>query len=360
MKKVNPINERLKRDYFIYLKHAKGKSESTIDAIVKALLRFEESTKGKDFKTFRREQAIAFKAQLQETKNIKSNEPLSLSTQLATLNAIKEFFIWLYGQRGYRAKIHLDAIQYFSLSDKEIAIGKAPKQIIAPTLEQVKHTIRMMPSQSPIERRNRALFAFAALTGIRDGALVSLCLKHFDVTRKYVRQEPDLVNTKFSKTIDTFLAPLGEDLETIVFEWVKELKEVYFFSNHDPLFPKTKLGLDENNSYIANGLEKAHWQNATPIRKIFKDAYERANLPYFHPHTLRHMLGALGQTLCKSPEEFKAWSQNFGHENVMTTFNAYGKITAARQGELIRGLRSKQDDKQDVLEQVRQLLNKVA
>lgn len=46
----------------------------------------------------------------------------------------------------------------------------------------------------------------------------------------------------------------------------------------------------------------------------------------------------LGETLCKSPEEFKAWSQNLGHEGVLTTFYSYGQVGTRRQGEIIRGL----------------------
>ena len=38
------------------------------------------------------------------------------------------------------------------------------------------------------------------------------------------------------------------------------------------------------------------------------------------------------------PEAFKAWSQNLGHESVLTTYCGYGEIHPARQGEIIRGL----------------------
>ena len=38
------------------------------------------------------------------------------------------------------------------------------------------------------------------------------------------------------------------------------------------------------------------------------------------------------------PEEFKAWSQNLGHEQVLTTFSSYGQVAQDRQAELIRGL----------------------
>ena len=37
-------------------------------------------------------------------------------------------------------------------------------------------------------------------------------------------------------------------------------------------------------------------------------------------------------------ERFKAWSQNLGHENCLTTFFSYGEIQPARQAEIIRGL----------------------
>ena len=37
-------------------------------------------------------------------------------------------------------------------------------------------------------------------------------------------------------------------------------------------------------------------------------------------------------------ESFKAWSQNLGHENCLTTFSSYGEIPPAPQAEIIRGL----------------------
>jgi integrase len=85
-------------------------------------------------------------------------------------------------------------------------------------------------------------------------------------------------------------------------------------------------------------LERAHWSSAQPIRKVFCEAFERAALPYFHPHSIRKTLARLGEEVCKSPEEFKAWSQNLGHEKVLTTFLNYGSVAYDRQGEIIRGM----------------------
>ena len=46
----------------------------------------------------------------------------------------------------------------------------------------------------------------------------------------------------------------------------------------------------------------------------------------------------LSGRMCKSPEEYKAWSQNLGHEHVLTTFSSYGDVAGHRQAEIIRAL----------------------
>ncbi len=42
--------------------------------------------------------------------------------------------------------------------------------------------------------------------------------------------------------------------------------------------------------------------------------------------------------MCRTPEEFKAWSQNLGHETVLTTFSSYGEVARERQAKLMRQL----------------------
>ena len=92
------------------------------------------------------------------------------------------------------------------------------------------------------------------------------------------------------------------------------------------------------------GLKRNHWSNATPIRKIFRDAFEGAGLPYFNPHSFRNTLVRLGESICQTPEEFKAWSQNLGHEKVLTTFYSYGEVGNQRQGEIIKDLATPQSN----------------
>jgi hypothetical protein len=66
MMKHNPENERIKREYVAYLKEATRHSEPTVDAAAKALSRFEEYNRYRDFKAFHSQQAIAFKRYLAE------------------------------------------------------------------------------------------------------------------------------------------------------------------------------------------------------------------------------------------------------------------------------------------------------
>jgi integrase/recombinase XerD len=84
----NAENERIKREYLIYLKAAKGLSEASLDAVVKAIHRFEVSTRFRSLGKFRIEQAVAFRRQLSEGNSAETGKPLSKATILQTLNAL--------------------------------------------------------------------------------------------------------------------------------------------------------------------------------------------------------------------------------------------------------------------------------
>jgi integrase len=316
----NSNNERIKRAYFTYLKEAKRHSEATVDAVAKALDRFESYTRRRDFKAFHFEQAVAFKKHLGEQKGLASGEKLSKATLHARLAHLKRFFQWLAGQPGYKSRLQYSDADYFNLSDKDTRIATARREQTYPTIEQVRHVIASMPVVTEIDQRNRALIAFTLLTGARDSAIASFMLKHLDMIAGSVHQDAREVQTKFSKTFMTFFFPVGDEVREIVADWVKYLREV-------------KL-----------------WGNASPIRSIFREAFVGAGLPYFNPHSFRHTLARLGETICQTPEQFKAWSQNLGHEGVLTTFYSYGDVPVRRQGELIQGLGKPQQPSMTAME----------
>ena len=335
----NANNERIKRQYFSYLKEAKRHSEATVDAVAKALARFEGDTKVRDFKAFHFNQAVAFKNHLAKQNALRSGEKLSKATLNATLANLKRFFQWLAGQPGYKSRFQYSDADYFNLSENDVRVATARREQKAPTLEQVKHVIAAMPVDTEIERRNRALVAFTLLTGARDSAIASMKLKHVDLIAGSAYQDARVVRTKFSKTFITYFFPVGDEVHAIVEEWVTYLRGEKLWGNDDPLFPATRIEYGAaSRQFVVAGLDRKGWSNATPIRKIFREAFERARLDYFNPHSFRNTLVQQGQVVCKSPEDFKAWSQNLGHEKVLTTFLSYGEVGNRRQGEIIQGL----------------------
>ena len=343
MIKYNPKNERIKREYFEWVKEANRKSDSTIDNIRKAIDRYEIHTKYEDFKTFNRHKAISFKKYLSQMKSKQNGKILSNATISSTLRNLKEFFKWLSIRNGYK-RIDISQIEYFNLTEKEARAARTKSSKKYPTIEQIMAVLASMPAVSEIERRNRALIALTLLTGMRDGAMASLKLKHIRLDQELVEQKPDEVKTKFGKQIYTFFFPVGDDIKEIVIDWINYLYKEKLFNDNDPVFPRTKMTHNDNFEFQPDGIEPVHWQSANQIRQIFKEVFTSAGLDYFTPHSFRNTLVRLGEKVCQTPEEFKAWSQNLGHEQVLTTFTSYGQIEEFKQGEIISNLKSRDSE----------------
>ncbi len=341
MKQQHGPNERIKYRYFEYLAAAKSNGEQSIDAAAKALHRFEAHTGFQDFKAFHTKQAISFKANLTSQKTMRTKEPLSAATVYSTLAAIKAFFQWLSCQPGYKSRLTQADAEYFNVSARDAAIAKARRLKPVPSLEQIRHVIKSMPYLTDIDRRNRALIAFAILTGARDNAIASIRLGDIDLNEKAVIQDARHVRTKFAKSQTTTFFPVGEEFHSIVVEWMNFLLNERLWGLHDPLFPMTKIAVGKDRRFAAVGLDRKGWNNAGPIRAIFKDAFIASGLPYYNPHSFRSTLARLGQQRCANLEDLKAWSQNLGHDDLRTTMVSYGRLDGYRQAELIRAMSDK-------------------
>jgi integrase/recombinase XerD len=334
----NPKNDRVRRDYLIHLKEARQRSPATVEQVRHAIDRLEAYTGFKDFATFNKDQALAFKRALIASKAQRSGKPITMATAHHVLQAIKEFLVWLHSRPGYRRRIDPAHIAYLNLTSKDERIAHVSSPKSYASLEQYRAALFAMPNATEVERRDRALMALLLLTGMRDAAAVSLKLKHISIERSHVFQDPREVKTKFSKAIETFFFPVGDDVVEIVKDWVRHLTAENLFSPSDPLFPKTLVEPGEQRSFTARGLSREHWANASPVRTIFKAAFARIGLPYFKPHTVRDTLTQLAYKLQLSPEQLKAWSQNMGHSNVLTTLHGYGHVSIERQGEILAQL----------------------
>jgi integrase len=188
---------------------------------------------------------------------------------------------------------------------------------------------------------------------------VSLKLKHVDVAEGRIDQDAREVVTKASKTITTWFFPVGTEIRHIVLEWVDYLRNGKLWGPDDPLFPATHVAPDSNRHFAVVGLSRKHWSSTTPIRAIFRNAFADAGLPYFNPHSFRKTLVQLAMKLQLTAEEFKAWSQNLGHEQVMTTFTSYGAVARSRQGEIMRAFGpSRSASTKVVAERIAELLSR--
>ncbi len=362
MARHNAQNERIKRRYLTYLVEAKRYSEASVDGVVGALHRFEVYTRFRDFKAFHVEQAIGFKRHLAKQINPQTGNPLSKATLRSTLTALKNFFHWLAGQPGFRSRLTYSDADYFNLSEKDARIARSYKGREGPTIDQVRHVLQQMPCSTELEKRDRAVIAFTLLSGARDNATASFKLKHINIKDQRVDHDAREVRTKFSKSFPTSFFPVGDDIREVVENWVSYLVEEKLWGLDDPLFPATLVGQNAERQFAAVGLDRRHWSNASPIRAIFKRAFEAAGLPYFPPHSFRNTLAQLGERICTSPEEFKAWSQNLGHEKVMTTFSSYGAVAPNRQAQIMDQFATpvREAVETDEIEELRGLLRSVA
>lgn len=235
-----------------------------------------------------------------------------------------------------------DARRPFNLTsanaDQDRRIAGARRDKPAPTLDDVKAVLARMPCGSPVEKRDRAVIAFAILSGARDGAIASFRLKHVDFAARTIFQDGRDVKTKGRKTFTSSFFPVGPEPLAIVADYLRMLTQELGFGPDEPLFPSTVMGQDADRNFVAQGLTRKPWSRAQPICRIFANAFAAAGLPACNPHLLRKTLALDADTLNLTREEEKAWSQNCGHESVWTTRESYGTLPGHRQTVIMRRL----------------------
>lgn len=322
-------NEKMKRAYFAYLTGARGFSGLSIEAIEKAIWKWEEFAQDADFGRFNAKAAKSFKDWLEGRKGGRSGEGLSLSTQYHVLRHVRDFFTWLSGQPSYKSRINPFDIQYLKLDKKKSRIATAAPRMEFPPLEYVQKLCASIEPKTEVDRRDRALIAFTLLTGMRDRATITLPMECFDTEKLLIHQDPQRgVQTKFSKTISTMIFKFDDALLQHVLDWHRYLKEEKLFANTAPLFPRTKVEQRSDTDLCFEGteVEPAYWATTQGIRNVFQRRAEAASLKYYSPHKFRHTATVEAFKHCRTAEEMKAVSQNFGHENLGTTVSIYGAI----------------------------------
>lgn len=358
MSKYCPANERIKHDYLTYQREAHGRSEPTIDQIAGAIAQFERFTRARDFKAFKPIQATEFKRHLLEDASAVTGKPRARATVSAALRTLKEFFIWLAGRPGYRSRLSYHDADYFSLSAKDERIAHTSREPRVPSLKEVERTIDKMPNTTAVEKRDRALIAFALITGARINALRTLQLKHVDRARGVVFQDAREVDTKNSKTITTPFYPISDRAIAIVGEWLDHLRIDLDRIDDDALFPRLAVMRGNSGSFEVQGLERGPYASDGPIRDVFKKAFAAAGQPEYNPHSFRKLIANIGASRDLNAAELKAWSMGLGHEHLGTMMQSYVTISPAEQEAIMHRITNLHapDEEEVVLKAVREAL----
>ncbi|WEK49021.1 MAG: tyrosine-type recombinase/integrase [Candidatus Kaistia colombiensis] len=292
---MNDQNDQLRYAYRVHLNGADGYSTKSIDAVLRHIVEYEAFIKYRDFRYLTKEEVTAFRDYVLERPSQAKGGELSSRSIVQTLAHLKAFFLWLANKPAFR-RMDRAAIDYFRPPRRtEVTARTGPDQPI-PSPDDIRKMIAALPADTMIERRNRALVAFIYLTGMRDGAVISIRCKHILLEARQVNQDAREVHTKFGKNMLTTWFPVGDDIEQIVVNWVKE-RLTRGAEPDDPLFPATPSAVPP----LAPASGDVFWKTTGPVREIFRQACQAAEIRYFPPHLFRKTLARLGEKMCRTP-----------------------------------------------------------
>lgn len=357
-------NEQAKRGFFEHLRGAKGFSESSVNDYADAIGQWQIFSDGEDFATFNKSKAGAYCEWLTRRATKTPDGKLKPATRYHYLRRVKEFFLWLAEQPEYSQKLVKADAGFLRISKKDMQIVLSGTTKELPTLEEVQKVIGSIEPTSEVGMRDRALISFALITGCRITAIISLKMKSFDKATHRIFQNPaDGVRTKNSKTIITTFFPIGWDEPRRYFlEWYEYL-ESKGFAPDDPIFPATSSEISTKKAYSKDSISRSFWSVSSSARKIFEKRCENAGVKYYHPHAYRHLVVSLMSKMRLTEEEKRAISLTLGHENIGTTFGAYGygSMGVERAVDIVRELRDFQnsDGTAEIPEEVRAYLKRL-
>ena len=156
----NPQNERIKYQFRIHTKRAIKKDEKTIIAELKYLREYEIFSLFVGFEKYDSTQADKY-------INYLFDQNYSLSYINDTLRTLKVFLNWLERQKGFRSKINYNDIDYLNITNNQRRASKATEHKKSYSFDQIIKTIRQMPCETILERRNKAIISANALCSLR-------------------------------------------------------------------------------------------------------------------------------------------------------------------------------------------------
>lgn len=182
-------------------------------------------------------------------------------------------------------------------------------------------------------QRVKAAVAMLFLSGVRDGALVTLPVAAVDVAGLAVRQWTALgVRTKFSKSATTHLFEI-EDLLEVVREWDVRVRRAL---DPDAMWYANLSQAPGRKHVVAVRTQSRH--RAKSLRRDLRWLCARAEMDYLPPHKLRHGHIVHGLQHATTMADWKAVSQNVMHSSMAITDAQYGDLLDRDVGTRIAGL----------------------
>lgn len=325
----NPINERLKYEYELYLRRAKKKDEKTTEEMLKYLREFDIFTNFAGFEIY--DNFLADKY-----INYLFGQKYSLSFIDSAIRELGGFLTWLERKKGWRSKINYEHIGYLNITDNQRKTAKAPEYKKSHSYDDIVYTIRQMPEKELIDLRNRAIISLNALCSLRISELRTVKIKSLIMEdgKYFIYVNPKYVKSKTAKTRYADFVCLPQDIVDNVINWRNFLIK-QGFKDKDPLFPKIPNNFNQLN-LLESSLLKEEIKSNSAIIDVFKKAFVSSGLEYINPHSFRHTRTRFAMK--QSPEYLNATRQALGHKNIDTTMVSYGDISIGDQRNIISGV----------------------
>lgn len=203
---------------------------------------------------------------------------------------------------------------YRSLREHQVVPANPADLIAAPkkpaslpkvlTSEQMSALLDRIPSSTPLELRDRALFELAYAAGLRAEELVSLPVTAIDFDREQVRVEGKGAKTRF--------VPVGEAAMAAVQRWLERGRPALRPAADEPALFVSKTGRRLSTSDIR--------------RRLRGWARQAALQGGVSPHALRH---SFATHLLDGGADLRAIQELLGHSSISTT-QVYTRVESAR------------------------------
>jgi integrase/recombinase XerD len=256
-------------------------------------------------------------------------KPLALATVANHLGWARKFFSWLAEgrapkiQHGDIETIRLDANQARSLR-----YSKPTPRV--QSIENVRAMLDAIEGDGERPKRDRALIAVLAATGLRIDTVISMTVGCFDESSKVFDIDPaqhPQIRVKLGLPAKVTILSLLPDLEEHIVGWWRHLVEQRRFGSSHPLFPRN----------AEEGVGDEPWTSSNSARAILKQRAKAAGVPHSNPHSYRHMVGTVALRRIRTMTEFKALSQNLGHRSLDMTMS-YGRLGPDEHVGILKGV----------------------